>query len=270
MALSHFRRQAKMTLDDAAAQISSTKSTISRMENGKALSRPAVIRALFMTYGVTGDELDALTALAKEANQPGWWRSYAGILPTPHVDHIALESEATDISAFDPAVVPGLLQTSDYVRRIMRDGVNALTDEEIERRVEARLERQKRLTTEDPPQLCAILDEAVLRRPIGGPEVMRGQLTHLLRIAELPNVTLQLVPFSETAHPGLQGSVTILEFSDAEDPRIAVLETVAGDMVLHKADDVRQCARVFDRLRSVALDPDRSRATMGAILEAEY
>lgn len=259
-----------MTLDQAAEQISSTKSTISRMEHGKTISRPAVIRALFMSYGVTGEELDALTNLAKKANEPGWWRSYTDVLPTPHVDNIALEAEATDICIFEPSSVPGLLQTPDYARKIMRDGVNVLEDAEIERRVEARLERQQRLTSDQPPTLCAILDEAVLRHPVGGRSVMRDQLQHLLKVADMTNVTLQMVPYGEMAHPGLQGSVAILEFSDAEAPHIAVLETVAGDMILDKPNEVRHCSRVFCRLRSVALDPKTSRARIGAILEAEY
>lgn len=270
LALEHFRLQAGMTLDDAAIEISSTKSTLSRLENGRTLSRPAIVRALLMRYGVTGDELQALVTLAREASQPGWWRSYADVLPTPHVDHIALESEATEISAFDPVVIPGLLQTSDYIRRVMRDGVNALEDEEIERRIEARLERQKRVTGDDPVRLCVILTEAALRQPVGGAPVMRGQLKYLARVAAMPNVTLQVIPSSETAHPGLQGSVTVLGFDDAEDPPMAILETVAGDMVVDKPGDVRTCIRVFDRLRSVAFDPDRSTTMMSQILETVY
>ncbi len=270
LALNHFRLQAGMTLDQAAQEISSTKSTISRMEHGKALPRPAVIRALLMSYGVQGDELAALTELAKKANEPGWWRSYADVLPTPHVDNIALEAEATVISVFEPSSVPGLLQTPAYIRSVMRDGVHSLQDDEIERRVEARLERQKRLTDADAVQYCAILDEAVLRHPVGGRAVMGEQLAHVLKTAELRNVIVQVVPFCETAHPGLQGSVSVLEFADAEDPHIAVLETAAGDMILHKPYEVRDCEKIMNRLRSVALDPDASRTRIAATLEAEY
>lgn len=258
-----------MTLEQAAAEINLTKSTVSRMETAQASSRPAIVQALLIVYGVTGSELRALIQLAKEANQPGWWRAYSDVLPSRHLDHIALETEASAISTFEPTLVPGLLQTADYARAVMQSGVNTLTEQEIERRVEARLTRQTRLASEAPPTLCAILDETALRRPVGDRvAVMRPQLDRLLELLELPNVTIQIVPLSAGAHPGINGSVTILEFPDPLDPSVAFLETIAGDLYLDKPADLRVCTKVFDALRTVALGPEESRATISASIDS--
>ena len=270
LALSHFRRQAGMTLDEAAEEISSTKSTISRMEHGKTVSRPAMIRALLMRYGATGEELAALTKLAKEASRPGWWRSYVDILPSKHLDTIALEDEATRISTYEPTLIPGLLQTADYVRQVMRDGIFPLADEEVERRVEARLVRQKILTAERPLELCAIIDEAALRRPVGGASVMSEQLKTLVKLSELPQLSLQVMPLSAGAHAGVDSNMTILEFEDPTDPAIVAVNTSPGVLLIDKPADVRLSQRIFDELRTIALAPVESIAMIKEIRAHEY
>jgi transcriptional regulator with XRE-family HTH domain len=267
IALRTYREAAGFTLEAAADEINSTRSTLSRYENAQTLVSPATVRALLTLYGVSGDELAAAVQLAKDARKPGWWVSYSYLLDRRTIDFIALEAEATGIFNFEPSVVPGLLQTADYTRGVMRGGPHTLNDDQIEQRVRLRMDRQQRLTDADPPIYDAIIDESALLRPVGGPAVMEAQLRHLLKMAELPNITVQVIPLAAGYHRGTRGSLHILEFADPEDPIIASVETVAGQMVLDRPSDLRTCTKIMEHLRTVALSPAASRDQLLQLLK---
>ncbi|SCE65745.1 helix-turn-helix domain-containing protein [Micromonospora mirobrigensis] len=267
IALRAHREAAGLTLEAAADEINSTRSTLSRYENAQTLISPATVRALLTCYGVGADEVAAAVELAKDARKPGWWVSYSYLLDRRTIDFIALEAEATGIANFEPSVVPGLLQTADYIRGVMRGGPHTLTDEQVEQRVHLRLDRQQRLTGDQPPIFDAIIDEAALLRPVGDRTVMDGQLRHLLKMAELPNITVQVIPLRAGYHRGTRGSLHILEFADPEDPIIASVETVAGQMVLDRPGDLRTCTKIMEHLRTVALTPAASREQLHQLLK---
>ncbi|KIR65501.1 helix-turn-helix transcriptional regulator [Micromonospora harpali] len=267
IALRTHREAAGLTLEAAADEINSTRSTLSRYENAQTLISPATVRALLTLYGVGADELAAAVQLAKDARKPGWWVSYSYLLDRRTIDFIALEAEATGIANFEPSVVPGLLQTADYIRGVMRGGPHTLSDEQVEQRVHLRLDRQQRITGDDPAILDAIIDEGALLRPVGGQAVMEAQLHHLLKMAELPNITVQVIPLSAGYHRGTRGSLHILEFPDPEDPHIASVETVAGQMVLDRPGDLRTCTKIMEHLRTVALSPAATRDQLLRLLK---
>jgi transcriptional regulator with XRE-family HTH domain len=267
IALRTAREAAGLTLEQAADEISSTRSTLSRYENAQTLVSPAMARALLGLYGVNSEEVTAMVQLAKDARKPAWWVSYSYVLDRRTIDFIALEAEATAIANFEPSVLPGMLQTSDYVRAIMRGGPHTLSDDEVEQRVKTRIERQKRLTENNPPIFDAIVDEGALLRPVGGPDVQEAQLRSLLKTSELPNVTVQVIPLSAGYHRGTRGSLHILEFADPEDPILASVETVAGQMILDRPAELRTCAKIMEHLRAVALSPDATRDLIFQLLK---
>ncbi|GAB2918194.1 helix-turn-helix transcriptional regulator [Micromonospora polyrhachis] len=269
IALRKHREAAGLTLEEAADQISSTRSTLSRYENAQGLPSPATVHGLLTVYKVSEDDLAAAVQLAKDARKPGWWVSYSHLLDRRTIDFIAVEAEATAIANFEPSIVPGMLQTADYVRAIMRGGPHTLSDEEVEERVEIRMDRQKRLVGTDPPIIEAIVDEGALLRPVGGKAVNDAQLQHLLKISELPNVSVQVIPLKSGYHRGTRGSLHILEFADPEDPILASVETVAGQLILDRPADLRTCTKIMEHLRSVALSPAASRDTIHNLLKGQ-
>lgn len=265
-ALRAFREAAGLTLEEAADEINSTRSTLSRYENAQTLINPATVRALLLLYGVAAEEVTTAVQLAKDARIPGWWQSYSYVLDRRTLDFIALEADATGIANFEPSVIPGLLQTADYIRAVMRGAPHTLSDKDVEQRVEARLSRQQRLTETDPPIFDAIIDEGALLRPVGGRDVLAAQLNQLLKATELPNVTIQVVALSAGYYRGTGGSLHILEFADPEDPILASVETVAGQLTLDRPADLRTCTKVMEHLRAVALSPDATRDLISHLL----
>jgi transcriptional regulator with XRE-family HTH domain len=253
------RREASgLSREEAARQLEWSTSTIFRIETGRSHPQPGNVRALLELYGVTGPERDGLIQLSREARQPGWWHSFRDVLPNPYEVYIGLEAGASSIRDFQPTVVPGLLQTQEYARETVRNGPREMDRDEVERRVEVRMARQKILTRDDRPRLWAVIDEAVIRRVVGGPEVMRGQLHHLVDCAEQGKTTLQVVPYRAGAHAGTTGPLVILDFHEPTDPAVAYLETLAGDIYLEEHADVDRYILAFDRLRAAALHPDDS------------
>lgn len=267
IALRQYREAAGYTLESAADEINSTRSTLSRYENAQTLISPASVRALLTLYGIGGEELAATIQLAKDARKPGWWVSYSYVLDRRTIDFIALEAEATAISNFEPSVVPGMLQTADYIRGVMRGGPHTLGDSEVEQRVQARLDRQQRLTDNLPPIFDAIIDEGALLRPVGDQSAMNAQLAHLLKMSDLPNITVQVIPLVAGYHRGTRGSLHILEFADPEDPIIASVETVAGQMIIDRPGELRTCAKIMEHLRAVALSPSASRDQIANLMK---
>src|SRR5215470_12935803 len=253
------RREAiGMSREEVARQLEWSTSTIFRIETGRSRPQPGNVRVLLELYGVSGPERDGLIQLAREARQPGWWHSFRDVLPNPYEVFIGLEAGAASIRNFEPVVIPGLLQTEEYARQMSRGGPRELDREDIERRVQVRMERQRILTREDRPRLWAVIDEAVIRRVVGGPEVMAEQLRHLIECAEQGKTTLQVVPFSAGAHAGTTGPFIILDFSEPTDPSVVYVETLAGDLHLEERADVDRYTLAFDRLLAAALHPDDS------------
>jgi hypothetical protein len=216
-------------------------------------------------YGVTGEERDRLLTLAREYDQPGWWETQHPGLPSQLTALIGFESQATQIVEVGIVVVPGLLQTPDYARAVMEAaGVPAL---QAETRVATRLGRQAVLSRPEPPEYVVILDEAALRRPIGGRTIMAEQLRQTLRLMERPTITVQVLPYDRGAHAGLAGSFVILRFPKAR--TIVHLEHKRSPLFLDEADDVEPFVAGLDTLREAALDPKRS-AEFIAKVAAEY
>jgi hypothetical protein len=180
------------------------------------------------------------------------------VLPNPYEVYIGLEAGAASIRNFEPVVVPGLLQTADYARATFRNGPRELDRDEVDRRVEVRLARQEVLTREERPRLWAVIDETVIRRLVGGSDVMRGQLNHLTDAAQQGKTTIQVVPYRAGAHAGTTGPFVILDFEELTDPTVVYVETLAGDIYLEERSDVNRYTLAFDRLVAAALHPDES------------
>jgi transcriptional regulator with XRE-family HTH domain len=252
------REAAGLTREETARRLEWSTSTVFRIETGRSRPQPGNVRVLLELYGVTGPERDGLIQLARDARQPGWWHSFRDVLPNPYEVYIGLEAGAASIRNFEPTVIPGLLQTEEYARKMIRNGPHELDLDNVERRVEVRMARQRVLAREDRPRLWAVIDEAVIRRVVGGPEAMRGQLRHLAEAAEHGTTTLQVVPFSAGAHAGTNGSFVILDFPEPTDPEVVYVETLAGDIYLEEHADVNRYSIAFDRLLAVALSPDDS------------
>jgi transcriptional regulator with XRE-family HTH domain len=236
-----------------------TPSAISRWETGDRRIRPADLRVLLDVYDVHGDQRDALLVLAREARQRGWWQSYRGdAVPEWFQVFLGLEAEASSIREYAAELVPGLLQTADYYRAFLRAEPAADNDEAVERKITVRAERQERLASNDQPTCWFILNEAVIRRAVGGPEVMRGQLNHIAELANQQHLNVQVLPFAARAHPAMDGSFAILGFPNAADPDVVYLEGQMGSLYLEKPPEVERYEGMFTHLMAKALDPDLS------------
>jgi transcriptional regulator with XRE-family HTH domain len=245
------RLSARMSLDEAAEKLDKTRSSLSRIENGVTRADVHLVRSMMDVYDCRDDWL---IELARRAARRGWWLDF-GITDR---GYIGMETEASESLTWEVAYVPGLLQIEPYMRALFLAGPPR-TEERFQNDVRARLFRQERLSEEEEPlRFAAIIDESVLTRPIGGTEVMRAQLAHLVETASLPAVTLQVMPFGPVPHPGMFGSFTILRFEDAEDPDLLYVEHVAGSHQGEDPEEVRTARLAFDRLRSAALSPSDS------------
>ncbi|WP_329519881.1 helix-turn-helix domain-containing protein [Spirillospora sp. NBC_01491] len=265
--LKQLREHAQLTQETAADQLDWHPTKIFRIETGRTGPHPNDVRAMLDVYKVTDPtQREALIQLAKEARKRGWWYSYRDVLPSKYEFYIGMESEASSVRTFELAVIPGLLQTVDYAEALVRGGPLELDPDEIQRRVEVRVNRQQVLTKPDRPQLWAILDEAALRRPVGGREVMRAQLRHLQQSAK-GRTTIQVIPYKVGAHPGTTGPFIVLGFPGANDVDVAYMETIGGNLWVDKPEEVEQYTTAFDHLRAVALSPDDTRDMLNAVIK---
>jgi len=246
--LRRLREQAHITTEQAASVIRGSHSKISRMEHGRVGFKERDIADLLTMYGVTdGDERGALLKLAREANTPGWWQGYADILPHWVEPYFGLEAAASFIRNYELQFVPGLLQTEGYALSLIRLG-NAPTEEDVQRRTEARMSRQDILRRETPPRVWAVVDEGALRRPIGGEKVMREQLKHLIDMCDHPAVTLQVLPFQVASHPAMGGPFTILRFSEPDLRDVVYIEQLTSALYLDKPAEVDSYLEVMEQL----------------------
>ena len=266
--LQALREKAGMSYDQAAKAIYSSEWTIRRMERAEGGLKPLTVKSLLQAYGVTDPgEIDAFLALARNASKPGWWHRYDDVLPPWFRVAVGLEESASLIRAYQPQVVPGLLQTEGYIRAITAANFPAESEDFTERAVALRIARQQLLTRPEPPQYWAVLDETVLRRPIGGHKVMRAQLEHLIQAAAQPKVTIQVIPFAAGWHPALYGMFNIFRFPSEQLPDIVYTEALTGAYYLNKPDESARYTEALDQMCAMAASPEHTVTILREIMK---
>lgn len=273
--LRSLRERQGLTGEQVGAAVERSGSWVSRVETGRVGLRGRDLTDLLDLFEVSDTNLRAeLGALAREGKQRGWWSKYADSLSGPYATYIGFEAEAARLQVYETLTVHGLLQTEAYARALFRAGLPVLDADAVDRRVKVRLARQSALlapTSETaepgrPLELWAIFDESVLHRHIGGEDVLRGQLAYLLQATELPNVTVQIVPFTAGAHPGMVGSFTVIKFAAEDDPDVVYVEGVTGD-IFAESEDARWYNVVFEHLLANALSRSASRERIALAID---
>jgi transcriptional regulator with XRE-family HTH domain len=258
--LRRLRQAAKLTIDQVAETLEWSGGKVSKIENARVSVLPRDARRLLDVYGVPqGPERDLLLSLARESRERGWWQQYGEAVPEWFATYVGLEAEASAISVYQAEVVPGLLQTERYAAALHRAELMNATEEEVEQHVAVRMQRQKRLEQPDAPQLWAVLNEAVIRRNVGGREVMREQLAKLVEAASAPNITLQILPFSGGAHAAMDSAFWIVSFDPPTDGDIVYFEHPTCSLYLDKAQEIARYRLVYEHLRAASLSLDESR-----------
>jgi hypothetical protein len=251
------REQSGLTLEQAAPKLDFSVSKLSRIENAQIGIDVHWVKSMLDVYDVGGARWNELLDLAREAQQPGWWRAYG----LGNNSYIAFETEASRVQIFTLGYVPGLMQTAEYARALMRAVPVRRTEEQLDNEVAARLHRQQRLSSaENPLELVAVIDEAVLHRPVGGPDGLREQLDHLITLAGLATVTLHVLPTAVGAHAALASGFSVLHFGDLDEPDMTYIEHTVGALMLDKDGDVARARLAFEHVLSDALDPAESLA----------
>ncbi|MDI2027192.1 helix-turn-helix transcriptional regulator [Saccharopolyspora sp. TS4A08] len=255
--LRRLREDRGISREAAGEAIRGSHAKISRLELGRVSFRERDLNDLLTLYGVRDDsERAAFLSLARQANEPGWWHQYGDLLPSWFETYLGLEQAAEIIRTYEAQFVPGLLQTPDYARAVIMLGHGQEPTAEVDRRVALRMRRQDILTRPEPPTLWAVIDEAALRRPIGGERIMQGQIDHLIRVAELPNVTIQLLPYSVGGHAAAGGPFTIVRFPESDLPDVVYLEQLTSALYLDKRNDLDQYQAVMNMLSVQAATPE--------------
>ncbi|MET0418362.1 MAG: helix-turn-helix transcriptional regulator [Actinoplanes sp.] len=251
--LKRCREAAGLTQENVSRHFEWHAAKVTRIETARVAVTPRDVKDLLILYGV-GDQdyREALIELARLSRERSWWANYRDIMRPG--DFVGLEDGASQMSAWEPIVVPGLLQTEGYIRALMQSGRSVDPPEQLNRRVSLRLKRQGRLRGPRPLELHALIDESVVRRVIGGHEVMAGQLRHLIEMAQLPNVTVQILPFNAGEHPFLGGSAALLKFRESTHLDVVYLEGLAGDFYEEQPSEVARYREEFERLSARALD----------------
>lgn len=266
--LRQMREDAGITRADAGWEIRSSESKVSRMELGRVGFKERDVADLLTLYGLKeGPERTRLLELARDANNPGWWHRYGDVLPNWFQSYLGLEAAAQLIRTYEIQFVPGLLQTTEYARAVVQVGRGPMPSEEIERRVAVRMSRQKVLDRPRPLRLWAVIDEAALRRPMGGDEVMRAQIESLIEAARLPHITLQIMPFSAGVRVAAGGAFSILQFPDQDLSNVVYIEHLTSALYLDKLEDLDQYAAAMDALCVTAPEPKRTHDILQRILK---
>ncbi|RCG30932.1 XRE family transcriptional regulator [Sphaerisporangium album] len=260
--LRELRKAARLSIEDVAHSLECSPAKISRIETARRGVIPRDVRDLCQIYGAGQAETEALMRMAREARQPGWWQTYDD--PDFRL-YIGLEAEASSITVYDTCAVPGILQTSDYARAIIRAVLPEIEESVLLHRVETRMKRQQLLRQPAPPHHLVILDESVLHRPVGGPGVMHDQLTHVIKWSELAHVTIRVVPFSVGAHMGFNSAFTLLEMDDPSVSDVAYVESITRADYLEKPTELAVCREAIRQLKSLALDPEASAARIAEV-----
>src|ERR1019366_5757153 len=254
--LRRLREAARLTCEEVGEHLECSASKISRVETGRVSVSPRDVRDMLDLYGVPAAQRENLVQLARDSRQKDWWHAYIG-----------LESAASEIRIYEVSLIPALLQTEDYARVVIGAGMVSGKPEDITRSVQLRMARQPALTRDAPPKLWAVLDEAALRRRVGGSGLMRLQLEHLLDLARLPNVAIQVIPFGGGAHPAMGRAYVVLVFPERIDPDVVYLEDLTRAMYLEDVDEVDRYNMFFNHLRATALSFDESAALIISVLK---
>ncbi|MFI1187064.1 helix-turn-helix domain-containing protein [Streptomyces californicus] len=264
--LKRLREKAGVRMEDAAERIGGDKPKISRQENGRQGVSKLEIEALLELYGVSDDRLrTALITLAREGRRKGWWAQYSDILPAGFQERLSIESDAARILAFQPMLVPGLLQTVEYATEVIRSVDKEATEEQLASYIEVRRSRQEIFTRDNPPQFVCLLDEAVLHREVGGPAVMADQLGKILEISNPPKLTIQVVPFAEGWHAGADGAFNIYSYPDPMDLDVVNLDYLDGALYLEEDKPVERYQLAFDELRTASLSTKKSMEVVSSV-----
>ncbi|MFI9202158.1 helix-turn-helix domain-containing protein [Streptomyces sp. NPDC053048] len=264
--LQDLREKAGLSYEEAGRALDVTHATVRRMEKAEVGLKIPYVEKLLRVYGVLdAEEVEGFLALTREANRPGWWHRFRDVLPEWFSAFVSLEGEANLIRAYEPHYIPGLLQTEDYARAVLRAGMPHAREADVERAVTVRRERQSLLTRDRAPLLWVVMDETVLRRPIGGPDVMRGQIDRLIEATDMPNVRLQFMPFAAGPHPAMYGPFHIFRFPIQELPDIAYAENLVGASYFDQRDDVSSFLEALDRMCAQAAPAHTTKAILGGI-----
>lgn len=258
--LQDLRERAGLGRDQAARVLRVAAATIRRMETAEVALKIPYVQLLLKAYGIEDGEAEAFVELAEEANKPGWWQRFHDVLPDWFSMYVSLEGAASLLRMYEPHFVPGLLQTRDYAECVLRTGaLGQARPEDIERHVALRMERQALLTRADAPKLWVVMDETVLRRPVGSPDIMRAQIGKLLEATELPHVTLQIAEFSTGHHPGTYGPFVLFRFGVPELPDMVYSEYLTGAVYFDARPEVASYLEVMDRMAAQAATAQRTK-----------
>jgi hypothetical protein len=262
------RESAGISRADAGWQIRASESKVSRMELGRVGFKERDVSDLLDLYELKdSEERERLIELARAANNPGWWSRYGDVMPSWFSNYVGLEVAAKLIRTYEVLFVPGLLQTEDYARAVVQAGKAYLPADEIDQRVALRVTRQQILTRVDPAKLWVVIDEAVLHRPVGGRDTMREQIKYLMKMAQQPNITLQVMPFSKVGYPGAGGAFSILRFPEGDLPDVVYIEHAASALYLDKLEERAASAASMDARTSAAAPVDATQALLAEALE---
>jgi transcriptional regulator with XRE-family HTH domain len=265
--LRRLREAAKLTCEEVAENLECSASKISRVETGRVSVSPRDVRDMLALYKVPEDQRESLVQLARDSRQKGWWHAYSDTIQPQFAAYIGLESAAAEIRIYEVSLIPALLQTQDYAQAVISAGMVSAKPDDIGRSVQLRMARQPALIRDDPPKLWAVLDEAALRRRVGGAGLMRLQLEHLLDMASLPNVSVQVIPFGGGAHPAMGRPFIVLVFPERIDPDVVYLEDLTRAMYLEDVDEVDRYNVFFNHLRATALSFDESASLITTVLK---
>lgn len=258
--LRKLRKESGKTREQVAEFVGCSPVTVTRIESAQSAPRLADTARMLEFYGVTGARREVLMTLCSEARRRGWWHQYSGAIPAWFEVYVGIEGEVSEIRSYQPEAIDGRLQAEGYIRALMLADVDVPSGEELERRIAVRMTRQEQLKGDDAPKMWVVLNEAALRREVGGRDTMRDQLTHLIEVSRSNKVVVQVLTYTAGAHPAMDGAFEILRFPDAADPDVVYLQYRRGSIYLEDSADVAAYAELFDHLRARALGPDESRA----------
>jgi transcriptional regulator with XRE-family HTH domain len=267
--LRRLREAARLTCEEVAEHLECSTSKVSRIETGRVSVSPRDVRDMLDLYGVSAQQGASLVQLARDSRQKGWWHAYSDTIQPRFATYIGLESAASEIRIYEVTLIPALLQTEDYARTVIAAGTVGGDHDGIERNVELLMARQPPLTSDDPPRLWAVLDEAALRRTVGGAGLMRLQLEHLLDLAQLPSVAIQVIPFGAGAHPAMGRPFVILAFPERADPDVVYLEDLTSALYVEDVDEVDRYNMFFNHLRATALSFEDSATLITSVIKEQ-
>ncbi|MFI5490963.1 helix-turn-helix domain-containing protein [Actinoplanes sp. NPDC051859] len=270
LTLRQLRDSAGLTAGDAARRVDHDASWLSRIESAEVRPHPNDVRALLSLYGVKDDQAEAVIAVARQAKQRGWWQRYSEILPDWFSTYVGMESEASVIRTYECQMVPGLLQTEDYARTSFQGAPIPMRDDELQRQVALRLERQSVLSSSEPPVLRVVIDEGAVRRMVGGPAVMKAQIGRLIEDSQRSNIQILMLPYAVGA--GFDGSFVILNFPplpapypDAAEDQMVYVDTLTGALYLERPAEIAAYSAAYEQLQALSLGPKETRDKLSKV-----